>query len=116
MLNIEKIINILYSYKFPVSSEKELQEAIYFVFKENNFDVKKEYYLNNSSIVDFYTDGIAIEVKIKGSAKSIYRQCERYCLLDNVKSLILVSSKAMGFPEEINGKPCYYVNISNNFL
>lgn len=116
MSELEKIMNILMSYQFPMNTEKELQSSINSIFIENNLNISKEFYLDSNSIVDFFVNGIAIEIKIKGSAKSIYRQCERYCSFDNVNSFILVSSKAMGFPKEINGKPCYYINISNNFL
>lgn len=112
---LENIINVLKSYSFRVTNEKKLQEDIDFVFKENNLDIIKEFKLDNESIVDFFKDGIAIEIKIKGSAKKIYKQCERYCKNNLVNTLILVSTKPMGLPEEINGKDCYFVDISRGF-
>lgn len=110
------IVNILNSYKFPINTEKELQECIKTIFNDNGIKFQKEYRLDEKSIVDFYINGIAIEIKIKGSAKNIYRQCVRYCENEKVKTLILVSSKSMGFPEEINNKSCYFVNLSKNYL
>lgn len=76
----------------------------------------EEYPLDPKSRLDFFLDGIAIEVKIKGSAKAIYRQCERYCGFDEVKTLILVTNRPMGFPEELCGKPCYVISLGKGWL
>lgn len=76
----------------------------------------REYRIAKDIIPDFFQDGIAMEVKIKGSARSIYAQCKRYCAHERVRALILVTSRNMGFPAMINGKPCYYINLSEAWL
>lgn len=108
----EEVLSCLSKYRFSLSSEKTLQAEIHKLIPE----FSREYKLDEESVVDFFKDGIAVEVKIKGVAKAIYRQCERYCHVDQVKVLILVTNKSMGFPKEINGKPCYVLNLGRGWL
>jgi len=115
---INKIIKVLCSHRFPLIIEKETQKVIEERFLENEIPFIKEHRLDAQNIPDFFidTEGIAIEVKVKGNAKKIYKQCERYCKFDSVKKLILVTNKSMGFPKEINGKDCYFINIGKAWL
>ena len=110
-----QIIKILSS-RFPLEVEKETQAAIEQKFKDNGIYYSRENKLYQNNIPDFFIDGTAIEIKIKGNAKSIYKQCERYCQFDEVKSLILVTNRSMGFPKEINGKSCYFINLGKAWL
>jgi hypothetical protein len=48
---------------------------------------------------------VAIEVKIGGSRRAIYRQLERYCLHERVGGIILATNVAMTLPVDINHKP-----------
>lgn len=115
---INKILKVLYSHRFPLVIEKETQKAIEEKFSENEIPYSREHRLDEKNIPDFFIDidGIAIEVKVKGNAKQIYKQCERYCKFDAVKKLILVTNKSMGFPKEINGKDCYFIKIGKAWL
>jgi hypothetical protein len=76
----------------------------------------KEFPLDKHNIPDFFMDGIAVEVKIKGSKKNIYRQLERYAGFDLVKEIILVTNRTLGLPEKINGKPCYMFKLGTAWL
>lgn len=113
---ISKIISTISKARLPVQNEKELQLAIEKLLDENKIVFDREFRLDEKSIPDFFIDGIAIEIKIKGNAKKIYKQCERYCSFDKVKSLILVTNRSMGFPEEINGKSCYVIKLGMAWL
>lgn len=114
---INKVLKILYSHRFPLIVEKETQAAIEQKLIENEIEYEREYKLDEQNIPDFFIDkSIAVEVKIKGSAKQIYRQCERYCQFEEVRKLILVTNKSMGFPKQINGKDCYMVNLGKAWL
>lgn len=112
---LSSIISVLQN-RFPLEVEKETQAAIEQKFKDNGIEYSREHKLDQNNIPDFFIDGIAIEIKIKGNAKSIYKQCERYCQFQEVKSLILVTNRSMGFPKEINGKPCYFINLGKAWL
>lgn len=111
-----KIIHMLSGTRFPLNAEKDLQSAIESWFRTNHVDHIREHRLDPKNILDFYINGIAIEVKIRGSSMEIYRQCARYCKFDQVKSMILVTNRSMGFPKEINGKPCYVLNLGKAWL
>ena len=117
---IHSLVNEIYSalrgQRLPISDEKELQKQMRNVFERAEIDVKSEYRLDDNNIVDFFYCGLAIEVKIKSPARSVYRQCERYCNFDEVKAIILITSKAMGFPPEINGKDCFFLNLAKAWL
>lgn len=116
MQKLNDVIKILSSTRFPLEKEKETQAAIEKKFTEAGIVFNREHKLDPINIPDFFIDGTAIEVKIKGSAKQIYRQCERYCKFDEVKNLILVTNRSMGFPKELNGKPCYFINLGKAWL
>ncbi|MDD4970829.1 MAG: hypothetical protein PHT07_15485 [Paludibacter sp.] len=113
---VDRILKLLTGAKFPLTNEKVLQRAIEIRFKNNFLGHHREYELDQHNIVDFFINGVAMEVKIKAGAKEIYRQCERYCQFDEVKSLLLVTNRAMGFPKQINGRPCYVLNLGKAWL
>lgn len=111
------IRNKILKYKYPLESEKELQELLFeFVLEKEGY--LREYRLSSQDIVDFYQPElkIAIEVKIKGGSSEIYRQIQRYCRHESVKQVILVSSKAMGLPDEIEGKECSVLTLGKVWL
>ncbi len=116
MHTVPQIIHALCHNRLCLTDEKQTQVEIEAILKEAGIQYEKEYRLDKSSIPDFFINGIAIEIKIKGTSKQIYRQCERYCKFEQVKELILVTNKSMGFPTEINNKPCYILNLGKAWL
>ena len=102
--------------QLDLSSEKVLQSQILDLFSENQIDAEPEYRLSSDDIVDFFINGLAIEVKIKGRANEIYRQCKRYTEHQEVTGLLLITNRSMGFPEQINGKPCYVLTLGKSWL
>lgn len=117
----EAIVAELKRRRFSLTHEKLTQQQIedallLHVSLDFTRRMVREYRIAKDIIPDFFQDGIAMEVKIKGSARSIYAQCKRYCAHERVRALILVTSRNMGFPAMINGKPCYYINLSEAWL
>lgn len=113
---IENIVKAISRYQLTLTSEKELQSQIEKIFREENIEFKREYRIDPNNKPDFFCSGIAVEIKIKGKPIQIYRQCKRYCENENVKALLLITNKAMGFPEQLNGKPCYIHNLGATWL
>ncbi len=111
-------MTILSGKRFPVADEKETQVQIAALLMDCTeiTSYSKEKKLDAKNIIDFFIEGIGVEVKIKGSKKAIYRQCVRYCEFPEITSLVLVTSVSIGFPSEINGKPCYVLNMSKAWL
>lgn len=116
MPNTEVLIKLLSSFRFSSPDEKTVQSQLERHLTQAGFVFEREYRLDAKNIPDFFIDGIAIELKLKGSAKAIYKQVERYSLFSKINALILVTNRSMGFPKEVNGKPIYVVNLGKAWL
>lgn len=116
-MSVEEVMLILRTTPFVIKDEKSVQSSIERVFKDHGIVHRREVRLSEKDIVDFMIEGgIAIEVKIDGQKRAIYRQCERYCEHPSVKKIVLMTAKTMGFPVEIKGKPAYYVSLGRGWL
>lgn len=119
MIHQVDIIQALRSKRFILENEKALQAEMA-VFLAERFPVlliEREFNLDPFNHIDFLLDNrIGVEVKIKGAKREIFRQCERYCDFELIQIFILVTNLSMGFPEEINGKPCYVVKLGQAWL
>lgn len=93
-----------------------MKDEIEKVLVDNQIPYTREHRLDNKNILDFFVYGIGIEVKIKGSAKITYQQCERYCQFDEVKKLLLITNKAHGMPLVIRNKQIYVLRLGNAWL
>ncbi|SEV88710.1 hypothetical protein SAMN05428988_0136 [Chitinophaga sp. YR573] len=115
---IQSIVKAVKGKRFNLQDEKELQTQIHWCLSGLTIPVNKEHNLNAKNIPDFFfpDQGIAVEVKIKGSARLIYAQCERYAGFTEVKGIILITNRSMGFPAEINGKPAYFIKLGTAWL
>ncbi len=118
MISVQSVFSALKHQRFTLQDEKILQTEISDALNFSWIGHHREFRLDNESILDFFlpTYGIGMEVKIKGRPRSILRQCERYAAFPCVKELIVISNKSMGFPEQINGKPVYFLKLSNAWL
>lgn len=117
------IIDLLQRHRLPLSDEKALQAEMANVFEGAGLHFKREVRLDTRDIVDFMIDGfllddpgIAIEVKIGGSRRAIYRQLERYAAHKVVGSIVLATNVAMALPPEINGKPTAIAALGRGWL
>lgn len=106
---------MLNQHRFELHNEKALQADIERLFIEKTVPYQREVTLSKESIIDFMVDGVGIEVKLSGTTKNIYRQCERYCQFDEVKAFMLVTNKAMRLPY-LNNKFTYVVNLGQAWL
>lgn len=113
--HLEIIKNILLTSRYNLADEKNLQLEIANSFT-GHIDFRREVRLSPTETIDFMVEDIGIEIKINGSAKKIYRQCERYCACDQVQMLILVTNKIMRLPSLINNKTTFVINLGNAWL
>ncbi len=116
--DIIRLIRLLSGARLPLTDEKQTQIRIAEIMDNHGLNYSREYHLDSKNIPDFFNDvlGIAIEVKIKGNSKDIYKQCERYASFEQVKAIVLVTNRMMGLPKSINGKACYMFNIGKAWL
>jgi hypothetical protein len=108
---LERVLNTLENYNYPIHDEKILQEEIAIAFKAEGIPFLKEVSLNELGVIDFMVEDIGIEIKIKGQKMSIYRQLERYAKSPLIKTIILANVKSMNLPSTISGKKTYFIQI-----
>lgn len=93
-----------------------MQAAIAEELDHAGLDYGREHRLSDRDVIDFRIGDVGVEVKIKGSKRSIYHQMERYAEHEVLRELILVSNVPMGFPPSLNGKPVYFLNLAKAWL
>lgn len=114
---IDKIIQVIHRNKVSLTDEKMTQVQIATILTENNIPYIREYRLSGEDIVDFMVDDhLAVEIKIKGQKRAIYRQLQRYAAHDKIKGIVLLTGVSMGLPEQIDGKPAYMGSLSRGWL
>lgn len=110
------IVEALSNVRFPISSEKECQEAMEKRFQDLGLDVEREYTLKGAGRVDFFYAGNAIEVKIKQGRKRILLQLDRYASHPEVDAIILVSATQLNLPNMLRGKPVHFISLGKAWL
>lgn len=117
---IENIFRSLQGKTWAIQNEAVLQEQLYKTIGDaiEPLELLKEHVLTKRDRLDFFIEslGLVIEVKIKGGAFKILDQCKRYCEHQDVKALLLVSSKYTGWPKDINEKPTYFFHLTRDML
>jgi hypothetical protein len=113
----QELIALISSRRFLLANEKALQAEIASALTAVGATFKREVVLGPGDIVDFsFPGGLVAEVKIKAQKRAIYRQCKRYCEHPSVTGLVLVTATALGFPGDIEGKPCWVVSLGRAWL
>lgn len=114
---IHEVIKAFSAHQLDFSSEDVLQSQIAQMFTEIGISFQREVRLSAQDRIDFLVeDGLGVEVKIKGSPHAIYRQCKRYCASGQIRTLLLVTGRSMGLPDQINGKDCYVHLLGRSWL
>ena len=102
--------------RLDLQNEKVLQQQIYDLFIQAGIECRREVQLSAGNIIDFVSHQIGIEVKINGTKKAIYKQCERYAAHDELLALIVVTNKSIALPSHINNKPTFIINLGQAWL
>lgn len=118
---IEQILSAIKGQRFDLQNEKELQKQIGESLSSTGLIYSREHQLSKKDIIDFFLPdegkaGIGLELKIKGTAKAIYKQLDRYCQHHEITHIILVTNRTMGLPKLINNKPAYIINLGKAWL
>lgn len=114
---VNKLIHAIHRSKVSLTDEKMTQVQVAEILRENEIPYVREHRLSGEDIVDFLIDDtLAVEIKLKGQKRAIFRQLKRYATHDQVKGIILLTGISMGLPEEIEGKPTYIGSLSRGWL
>ncbi len=99
------------------TTEQDLQVGIATLLADEGFTATPQVRLGALDRVDFLVDGVAIELKVKGSAAELERQLTRYLARAEVSGALVVTNRARhrGLPAEIHGKPVWVVWIAGAF-
>lgn len=114
MESVDEIVKSLKSLRVsPVDSEYQLQQLIARQLITSGLTFQKEYKLGPRNRVDFFTEGIAIEVKRKKPNRNqVIEQLIRYAQFSEVSAIILViDSSIRNIPSEVAGKPCRVIGL-----
>ena len=113
---ITDVIAVISKLKLNLGSEAVTQIQIEVALMKAGFSFDRHFHLDKKNIPDFLDqeNGIAIEVKLSGAKMAIYKQCERYCEFEIVKTLLLVSNRNMKLPAKIKG--CHLIHIGKGWL
>jgi hypothetical protein len=113
---MQRVMAILSLRRFSLEDEKRTQAEIAEALDARVDTWQREVRIAGG-IIDFVAFGeIGIEVKIKGAPKDIRRQLEGYAAEQTLSGLVLVSSKPVSLPAEINGKPVAQLNLGRAWL
>lgn len=114
-----ELVRVLSRHRFDLADEKACQAEIHTVLTEAfpERSVQRERHVGLAEIVDFYVDGVAIEVKMnRAQAAAIIRQIKRYAKRPDVTAVIVATNKALQLPKAIEGKPIYGVSLGRAWL
>lgn len=111
-----EIVKFIERHRWPLSSEKDLQEMFHAALVSAGVPARREVRLDEESIIDVMIGSVGVEMKIKGQRRAIYQQCERYCMIERVESLVLATAVSMGMPQVINCKPVMVASLSRGWL
>lgn len=89
---MERIIELLKSHRLRFGLEQVLQDDVETVLASAGVPFHREYRLGKDR-VDFFVDGLAIECKVDGGQTAVLEQCLRYACHDQVKGVLLVTSR-----------------------
>ena len=114
MIKIAEIKEAIGKYRYNIQSEMDLHRSLEEVFNVAGIDYVHEYALGKTGAIDFFIDGIGIEVKTKGSPSAIIRQLHKYLEHDEIECILLVTTRNTHrvIPREISGKTVELMVIS----
>lgn len=112
-VDLDQLVKILRAYRFRFRNEVELQDGVGRVLEQEGIPFERERPLGKDR-VDYFADGIAIEIKIDGSLSQVTRQIHRYSEHSDVRAVLLVTCKMQHdrMPDDMMGKPVWVVVVS----
>lgn len=101
----------LEGFRYDLSSEDSVQRGLAVALMDIGVRAEREVQVECGRLDFLSEDGVAIEVKLHGSTNDLLRQLARYAQLDEVKSLLVVTTRhrLAQLPTELGGKP---VNVA----
>ena len=114
---LQGLLRAFGSHRYRFSNEAQLQDGLQKVLDLHGYHAQREWTLEGdenarflggeSERPDFFVDGVAIEVKIKGGLTETIRQIMRYALHSQVKAILVIGTPSFlhRLPSTLNEKP-----------
>jgi len=105
-LTANELARRLGRYRFPVSVEKAMQDAVESALRAEKLEFRREV-TRGADRIDFVVGTVGVELKVNGSAANVIRQLERYSAWGELTELLLVTTRGhhLAVPQTIGGKP-----------
>lgn len=116
-MQAREVIRLLTGKRLLISNEKAVQRQLDEIFKEAGLALDREVQVKGG-FLDFRERprGLAIEVKITGSARGFHRQMAGYAADPSIDEFLLITTRACGMPETIGGKPVSVFGLGSAHL
>ena len=109
---IRTIADRLSLFQFNFKSEMELHEGIAQVLSMADIRFDREVHISTHERLDLLThEGIALEIKVRGSLSDVTRQVYRYAQQPRVRGILVVSSSIRSEPLKFEGKPVEFTTL-----
>lgn len=105
------LLRLIRGYRLRRGREKELQDGVEEILRSRRIPFVREHRFDAANRVDFWmpVDGVALEIKIRGTVTDVIMQLARYAEFPEVRGLVLLSTRQthLGMPDTLNGKPLH---------
>lgn len=113
---LRSLVETLPRFSYRYSDEISLHEAMATVLTDAGIEFQREVVAGPRDRFDFLVPpGIVIEAKIKGSMSKALIQINRYAARDDVKAVVLVTTRFWGLTKtgahELHGKPVHIIKL-----
>jgi hypothetical protein len=115
----ESIARAIASRRFRFAHERELQDGIARALSDESIVFTREARLGDAGCIDFLCEGgVGLEVKVGGPLAAVTRQMHRYACCDDVRALLLVTSRRTldRLPDAMMSKPVRVVHLIESAL
>lgn len=114
MNNVENILHALRELRIPPQPEEyEIHDMIALTLTSAGIAFEHEYRLSSKSRIDFFCDGIGIEVKkSRPDALRLRAQLERYLESPRLDCVIVVMQRPCRLPAQLCGKPVFTLALN----
>lgn len=93
-MHLDTLTKLLGGFAFRYSTEVQLHDRIARVLSDAGWQFERERRIDDKNRLDFLLEaGIAIEVKVDGALSEAVRQVARYLALEEVRAVLLASTK-----------------------
>ena len=114
---LHDIVALIERAKINLSVEADAQAGLLNRLTSAGYVAVREYQLSAGSRIDLFVEGgIGIEVKVRGSAAAIMRQVDRYAMHDDIRAIVLATTKVIALPSTIRSKPAAVANLGRGWL